>query len=391
MGRDLRIIVAALFAIALGEGMFYFLVPLHLEGLGAAPQTIGTVAALFSLAQMASMIPAGLAVDRWGPWWLMTTGWLTALIVAAVMALAAQLWLFSLAYVAYGLTAWVLPPLTSYILSNRGGLTPQRALTTVFASYNAGMIISPAIGGLVAERYGMRAPFALALVFLLLSTLIICRTRPVGSPSTTPTAGYDGMLRDPRYLFFAGIIFLVAFSTRLGTPLAPNYLKARWAVPVSQIGLLGSASSVGSVVLALGLGGAPPRRALVVVTLGGLAFVAILLSTGQIGWLALAYFLQAGALLARQFADAISARVVSPSRHGLAYAINGTVCTAAGSAAAVLAGQLYAVRPGLPFQAGLLLIPLAAAVTYFGAPRGEPVADEAGPSHAAKAPIQPSQ
>jgi MFS family permease len=366
-------------------------VPLHLEGLGAAPRTIGAVMALFSTAQMVSMIPAGMAVDRWGPWWLMTSGWVAALLLAAIMALTTHLWVFGLAYVAYGLTAWVLPPLTSYIVSNRGALSPQRALTTVFAAYNAGMVISPAVGGLVAERYGLRSPFALALAFLLLSTVIIFRTRPLESPSEPAIRGYGDMLRDRRYLLFTGILFLVAFSTRLGMPLAPNYLQARWAVPVSQIGILGSASSLGSVVLALGLGGAPPRRALTVVTLAGLGFVVILLSTGQLVWLSLAYFLQAGALLARQFADAISARVVSPSRRGLAYAINGTVSMAGGSAAAALAGYLYDIGPGRPYQVGLLLIPLAAAVTYFCAPRAGHGHEEVGPVPPVKVTIKPSE
>jgi len=67
--------------------------------------------------------------------------------------------------------------------------------------------------------------------------------------------------------------------------------------------------------------------------------------------------------------------VVAPSQLGLAFAISATVSSVAGVVSAASAGHLYVVRAHLPFQLGLVLIPLAMALTHRFAPRpGDPEA-----------------
>ncbi len=370
MSRDLKIVAAAIFAWALGEGLFFYMVPLYMAELGASPALIGLLVALFALAQMVTMIPAGIATDRWGARNLFVGGWLLGLATTSLMAGATNLKWFALGYVAYGFSGAVMPALTSYIINSRGTLTPERVLTRVLSFFSAGMVISPFLGGLVAETYGLRTTFRLAAIFFATSTAIVIWTRrQAPRPVATGERRYAGLLRQRNVIAFLGIVFAITFVLTLGMPLAPNFLQERWGVSVSQVGLLGSATSVGAVMLALFLGGRPPRRILILLQAGGLIYLVTLLWGGQLGWLLLGFFLQAGGHIARQFMDAISTRIVKSTQLGLAFAFNNTVSRAAAVAAAALAGQLYAIRPSLPFILGLLLIPLAAGLTWLKAPR----------------------
>jgi predicted MFS family arabinose efflux permease len=369
VNRDLKIVAMSLFTWALGEGLFICLVTLHLEELGATPVVIGNVMALYALAQAVVMIPAGLATDRWGAWQVMVGAWLVALLATILMALADALWLFATGWLIYGLTSSVVPALTTYVTNRRGSLTPERALALIFATYSAGMILSPALGGWIGERFGLRAPFAIAVVFLLASTLAVTFARrdlpqPLGLADR-----YDTLLRNRRFLLLMALDFVVMLALWLGVPLAPNFLQSRWDMSVAKIGLFGSAESVGGVILALVLSRWSPQVALVALQIGGAVYLSTLLTTGHTSWLALAFFLRVGPLYGRQFIDAIGIRLVSPSQSGLAFAASATVQRIANVLAAMAAGWLYKFRPALPFQVALILVALALLATWLSVPR----------------------
>jgi predicted MFS family arabinose efflux permease len=373
MNRDLKIVALALFTLALGEGLFIGLVTLHLEGLGATPVVIGNVMALFALSQACVLIPAGLATDRWGARPVMLAAWLAASLATVLMALANSLWLFAVGWLVYGLTGWVIPALTTYVTNGRGDLAPERALARVFATYSAGLILSPALGGLIAERFGLRAPFAVAILFLLASTLALTfSNRDLPQRTASLNGRYATLIRNQQFLGLMGLVFIIMFALWLGRPLAPNYLQSQWDVPVAQIGFFGSAESAGAVVLALILSRWSPRLALIGLQLGGIAYLSILLSSGQAPWLALAFFLRVGPFIGRQFVDALGTRLVPPSQFGLAFATSATVQRIANVLAAMAAGWLFQIRPALPFQVALGLVPAALLVTWLLASRISP-------------------
>lgn len=369
MKRDLQVIAIALFTLALGEGLFFGLVALHLQELGGTPVVIGNVMALYALAQAVVMMPAGFATDRWGARQVMLSAWLLALVAVVLMALARTLWLFVAGWLVYGLTSWVIPALTTYVTNSRGDLRPERALALVFAAYSAGMILSPALGGLIGERFGLRAPFAVAIFFLSVSTVAVYFAGRDAPQSVGWDGRYKTLFRNRRFLSLMGLIFVIMTGLWLGMPLAPNYLQARWDVSVAEIGLFGSAESVGGVVLALVLSRWSPQLALIGLQLGGVAYLSILLVTGQAPWLAIAFFLRVGPFIGRQFIDALGTRLVPPSQFGLAFAASATVQRVANVLAAMAAGWLYNIRPALPFQVALMLVPVALVLTWFVARR----------------------
>jgi MFS family permease len=169
MSRDLLFFAITLFTWGIGESMFFIFQPLYLQHLGASPLQIGTILGAMGIALAAAHIPAGYLADRLGRRPLIWAAWLLGTIAAWAMALAPSLPLFISGMLLYNLTAFVSSPMNSYITAARGNLSIARVLTFVSATYNAGAIIGPWLGGQIAERYNLCLALHRLLHFHLIS------------------------------------------------------------------------------------------------------------------------------------------------------------------------------------------------------------------------------
>lgn len=76
MSRPIMLAGAALFTWGIGEGMFFYFVPLYMQKLGASPIWIGSILGGFGFMMMSAHIPAGLLADRVGRQPLLRLAWL---------------------------------------------------------------------------------------------------------------------------------------------------------------------------------------------------------------------------------------------------------------------------------------------------------------------------
>ena len=375
---DLKLLAVSLFAWASGESLFIYIIPLYLKQLGATPVQIGNVASLAAVASACTMIPAGLLTDRWGPKRVLSYGWLVGVATGGFMALAWNLPTFALGWIAYSLTLFVIPPVASYAIAGRGALPPERALTMTSAGYALGNVISPAVGGWIAEEFGLRSLFAIGTMLFAISTVVLHFVRP--QPVTRAAAGGDfrGLLANRRFVGFCLLTLGVWIVLWLGIPLAPNYLADVRGLTVAQVNRLGSFNALGWVVLGLVLGRRPPRRAFLIAQGFVMLYLLILLRTPWTGLIAVAFFARGAIYVSHSLVNAQATRVVEPSQWGLAFGVLETVAWIGAVVAPLLAGRLYEIQPALPFQLGLVLLPLALLVTYLFAPRPQALAR--GPS-----------
>ena len=369
LNRDLKILSAALFLWAAGEGLFIFTLPLYMGSLGADSKQIGLLYSLNSIALALATIPAGLAADHWGPRGGLISGWIMGIVAGAVMLLSPNLTIFGVGWVMYGLTGWVLAPMSAYITRARGGLTPERALTGVFSMFSAGYIISPALGGYIGEALDLRANFLIATVLFVISTVLVFAVRHQPPHPAEDRVHPAELLVNRRFVGFAALVFGVAAVLYLGMPLAPKFLSDVKHVNIAQIGWFGSINAIGGFLLNQYLGRRPPRRGFMVTLSLILLYGLILLQTSWVGWLALAYLLRGGYFTVRAQVNALVTRVVPSSQFGAAFALAEVVISGANTIAPFVAGWLYAFSPGLPFQIMIGLIPVAALLMWFFAPR----------------------
>jgi MFS family permease len=374
--RDLKLLAAANFAWAAGEALFIYITPLYLQQLGGTPVQIGNIISLVGVAMASATIPAGILADRWGAKPVMWIGWLIGLSAGVFMAAASSLTWFSVGWILYSTTMFVGPAISGYAVASRGNLPPERALTFISAAYGLGNVVSPALGGLLAARFGIRSLFIGGVAMFAVSTVLIyfMRAEPVAR-AAAPGRFFD-LLVNRRFAGFCALVLAVWVALYMGIPLGPNYLASVRGLSVARVSTLGTFNALGWVILNLVVGRRAPRRMYIFAQALMMVYLVLMLRASWFGWLIVAYFARSSLHTAYSLVHAQATRIVKRSQTSQAFGVLSTLGWGGSAIAPLLAGRLYAVNPALPFQLGLLLLPVTMLLTYFLAPR--PGADSAG-------------
>jgi DHA1 family bicyclomycin/chloramphenicol resistance-like MFS transporter len=366
---SLRLLALSMFTWASGEALFIYIAPVYLEQLGGSPVQIGNIISLVGAASAVAMIPAGMLTDRFGAKPVLLAGWAIGLSANVMMASAANLPWFAAGWIFYALTYFVIPAVSGYAHASRGRLPPERALTMTSASYAAGNVLSPLLGGWLAASFGIRSLFVAAAGLSLLSTVILLFVRPQRAVHAPAAGDYRTLLANRRFLGFSLLVLIVWIVMWLGVPLAPNFLADQRGFSVAQLATLGSFNAIGWVLLNLVLGRRRPRGAFLFAQALMLVYLGLLLRATSYAWIAVAYFARAAQYAAHSLVNAQATRLVPPAQTGLAFGVLETVAWGGAFVAPMLAGRLYAVDPARPFQVALALTPVAILLTYLAAPR----------------------
>ena len=366
MSPNLILLAVSLMIWGVGEGMFFIFQPLYLQQLGANPVAIGAILGAAGIAMTIVHIPAGHLADRIGRKPLLLAAWIIAMLATWIMALAPTLPLFVFGMIIFNLTTFVSSPMNSYITAARGRFSVGRAITMVSALYNTGAILGPWLGGQVGQRFGLRTIYIIAGCTFILSTLILVFIKPQPIEVHDSVVSNNGRLVDKRFVTYLLVIFLAGFSMYLAQPLSSNFLQNQHHLTLGSIGVLGSISSLGIVILNLGLGGLKTHYGFLLGQLAVGIFTLILWQATGFPWFCLAYFMVGGYRITRALATAQTRNLVHQSRMGLAYGITETVGASAIILASPAAGFLYDIDPSLmyPVGFGLILISLLVSARF---------------------------
>ncbi len=356
MNRDLILLSISLMTWGVGESMFLIFQPLYLQQLGSDPIAIGVILMGAGIMMTIAHIPAGHLADRIGRKPLLMASWIMGILAAWIMALAPSLPLFVIGLLAYGFTAFVSSPLSSYITAARGNLGVGTALTMVSAFYNAGALLGPSLGGQVGERLGLRTIFFFSGGIFIFSFIILLfiKSQPVENPKESDNGKLNFI--DRRFVIFLAVLLLAGFSMYLAQPLSPNYLQNQQHLSLQSIGLLWSITSLGIVVLNLTLGKLNPYFGYLLGQLAVACFALILWRKTTFPWYCVGYFLAGGYRMTLSLATALTRALVPPARMGLAYGMTATVGASAVILAPPVAGFLYQNQPSSMYIVGLCLI-----------------------------------
>ena len=369
MNIDLILLSASLLLWGTGEGMFIYFQPIYLQQLGANTMTIAWIFGLFGLAMMVAHIPAGHLSDRIGRKPFLLAAWAIGIPATILMGVAKSLPVFIVGMLIYGLTAFVVSPLNSYITAARGRLSPARAMTLVSAAYNLGAVLGPISGGWVGVRLGLRNVYLISAFIFVISTVILCFLHPQPCEVHDPASPPESLWKNARFISFLGIIFLAIFAMYLPQPLTPRFLQNERGLSLENIGLLGSIGNLGNTVLALALGQVAARSGLLLAQVSVLAFALVLWKSSGLGWYALGYFLLGGYRSARSLVDAQIRPLIHPAQMGLAYGVAETASALAVMLAPLLAGVLYTQSPEMVYWVSALMIGVIVVISGVFAPR----------------------
>ena len=232
-GGVIVMLSAQVFLIMLGLGLVTPILPLYAQSFGVGAAAVGSLVTVFGVARMLINIPAGQWTDRFGRKGLLVAGPVLSAAGALGFAFAGSFTELLIWRVVQGIGSAVLTTAAMVAVTdishpeNRG-----RVMSLYQGSLLLGAGAGPAVGGFVAEAYGVRAPFlffaALTGAAALWALLRIPETRPPRTASTTPSGTgiplpppprlrivLRDLMRDRNFLLISGVT-LGVFFTRSG-------------------------------------------------------------------------------------------------------------------------------------------------------------------------------
>ena len=372
MNRDTRLVALALLLWGLGEGLFFHIQPLYIEQLGAQPVQIGGLLAATSIVRAMTFIPAGVLADRVPRKRVMLGAWVLGP-AAMLLAGSARTWRGLIpALMLYAFSAYCIPVINAYLAHAVGGRKLERIFTTVFAAHTVGGVISPAVGGWLAELTSMRTVYFAASALFALSAFAVIGLSPQPVPPRQARSRRWQALLNWRFLRFVSLTGLVFVAMYLGFPLAPNFLADVRGWDIAHVGMLGSFQALGMTLLTLLLGRlADGKGSWGLIAGQALVWVSALLLLLSSGFptLALAYWLRGAYQGCRSLTQARASGLGGDAERGLLLGASETTIAAAQVVAPYLAGVLYAGDPAWPFQVSLASIPVAMLLVAICLPR----------------------
>ena len=370
MNRNLFFVAAALLFWGFGEGMFFNFVSIRLENeflLGK--QQVGLALGAFGFFMAITHIPGGHLADRVGRRPLLIVAWVLGMVSTLTMGIAKSLPLYLVGLFAYGLTAFVASPLSSYVTAARGKWEVGTVLSLTSAMFNLGMALGPVTGGWIAEHFGMNSSYLAAFGVFVVSNLFMFFVQAQPIDRHDPAAPPTNLWNNKHFVQFVAIYTFAVFALFLAQPLTPNFLKGVSGLTLTQTGWVFSAGALGNSLLTLAFSRIDPRRGFIVAQIL-VAFFTLLIWKGTgMPIFMLAYFLLGGFRAARPMALAQVRDVVHESQMGLSYGTMETVSAIVFIVAPPIAGFIFDRDPYFVYPLSLGLIFISILVSYFLTPR----------------------
>jgi predicted MFS family arabinose efflux permease len=355
LDRDLKLFALAILLFAFGSGMYLRLLSTYAFTLGASGFAVGALTALMLLVMAAGNAPGAWAADRFRlkpvivvVWWLS--------VPAALSFYLAPSWPWLIpGYVISGLYMANNPAMKSYIYLKSEPGRVARNFAILYGVFPLGLTIAPIVGGLIAERYGMRTVFLTSISMYVLSSISVSMIRDTpyhtgDTPWSLPT-----LWRSPRFRRYL-IFFLAGFlAVYVSLDFINPYLAQVHGQNFAALGVYSSLTALGTTVLTLSIGRITdlrgPRMGIGIVLVFMMAGSALLLA----GWTPLLWGVAALALGSLDTLRYVAAGVVGNSIRGAplawGYAVFDTAMGAPMAAGALLGGILYQYAHAAPFVA----------------------------------------
>lgn len=370
MNRNLPFIAIALLLWGFGEGLFFNFIPIYLDKQFLLTEyQIGIVLGLFGLSMAITHIPAGRLADRFGRRPLLIIAWLLGLIAALLMGIALSFPLFLIGLFAYGLTAFVASPLSSYVTAARGDWQVSTALSLTTATFGLGMVLGPVTGGWIGDHYSMRMSFFVAAVIFVFSNIAMFAVEAQPIDHHDPESPPPALRSNKQFMIWMGVLTFAIFSTYLAQPLTPNFLNSVRGLSLSNTGIIFTAGALGNSLMAMFFSRVEPRRGFIVTQMLVILFAVFIWKGTALPIFALGYFLLGGFRAGRPLAQAQARELVHDSQMGLTYGIMETISSVIFILTPPFAGILFEYSPTIVYPLAIGLIVVSIFMTYQFAPR----------------------
>jgi len=277
-GRTPALIVVAL-ALFTDTLLYYLLVPLlpaYARLYGLDQMGVGVLFGSYAAALLLGTYPLGKLADRAGRRGPMLGGLLGLFATTLLFAFARSYPLLILARVLQGLSATATWTAGMALLADHFPRASRgRAMGTVFACANLGVLVGPALAGWLSQRFGLRAPF-LAAAGLALVDALARVTLLKDVPAVRDTRlGFADLMKHGTVRIFAGAMAMGAGMLALLESTLPLHLDRALAMAPAAIGLCFGAAAAAHMVSSPLMGALSDRLGRKRVLVAGLALATV--------------------------------------------------------------------------------------------------------------------
>jgi DHA1 family multidrug resistance protein-like MFS transporter len=247
----------------LGFGSVVPVAPLYAASFGVSPAAIGLTIALYGLARFLLAVPAGRLADHIGRRGTLALGGGVTVVGNLLCAAAPSYPLFLGARFVAGAGAALILTAAQIVLADISPPAERGRMMGIYSGVFAFAVgVGPYPGGLLAERFGLNAPFvayaALASLVTLVAWLRVPETRATALKPGASVAALPSFVQQIRLLtastgfLLVSLIGFTAAVARTGAVfnVVPLMVKERLDLAPDQIGLGLSLVSLGALVLA---------------------------------------------------------------------------------------------------------------------------------------------
>ena len=367
LGHNNLVIFWAMLLNEASFGFYQTLTPLYIKSLGASPGIVGLVIGISGLARLIFLAPGGWAADRIPIRRLIVSGRSLTVVGILLYALAPTWWALFPAILVMSAGNIVWPSVSKVIADSTDNRGRTRAFTLIYTvGPSIALLLSPSLGGLLADTVSLRSIFFAAAIAQLGSVLLFSRLRPVertAEEAAGESVGYRTVLRHRPVVVICGLFLAMLLVLTTGYTLVPNYLEDEHQIGIGTIGQFGSIFALGSILLGIVIAKvkrfAPPLNALVLTTaFAPLAFLLLLFGTST--WVfALAFLFRGGYFVSWGLTYAILGEVSPERLRSRSFALAEVLGGFGFGIAPFIAGALYESDPSLPIVAALVgIVPL---------------------------------
>lgn len=367
LNRDLWFVYASLLLFALGMGAYSTILPAYVRSLGASPVDLGLLGTIGMAFSTLAALPGGYWADRYDRRTLMILGWAMCIPVPLIFAFAPSWPLMIPGYFLFYFSMFSNTAMQAYIAHKADPDNVSFTFTFVFSSFSVGSIIAPTLGGWLSQTVGIKAVFGVAFLFYLLSTLAIFFMTPDKPQRIVKhkRASLKSALT-PELLRFTLIFTLVMFITNIPLAFVTPYMQDVANYDLLRIGMLGSLTALGGVILAPLLGRLGDRLG----TFTAVGFALLMLSFAYglqlsvhvLPLYILAFLIRGGAGSINSLMLSQIGKLARADVAGMTFALYNLATSIGATFAPYAAGQLYAGSPRAPFIATSIATLLLAAV-----------------------------
>ncbi len=294
--RLFYVLLAGRFVNMVGNSLvFPFLAVFLASRLGDSLASVGLAMGAYGVIQVVSVLCGGIFADAWGRRRVMLLSLSVGAVAAYLVGIVGPLWALFLALACMGFALPLFQPASMALVAD---LVPKDKLSESYAllrmASNAGIIIGPMLGGLLADHsfYWLFALDAASLAaFWLLVWVNIPETRPQGERETlaTTVSGFKTVGLDRAFLGFAALWAIAWLVYSQLYQVLPAYLHIDLHFPAGIFGYLAAENALLVVALQIPLARwskhLAPFTAMALGLIGyGAGFLVMLVASGLAGF-----------------------------------------------------------------------------------------------------------